>query len=552
MRKTLKALLISLFVVLCVSVFTFAAAANLIGDVDNDGNVTASDARAALRAAVNLEPLTPGTPAFTAADVDFDKRITASDARSILRAAVKLEELKDPSGDHTHVWETYTVKTAEDEANPTKTTEWKTSKNEKGISAGFHVRTCTICGEIEIQDCTFTGPKVPQNKNKPGPATCTDSFTWYQRCDYCYGPRVGTDPALNHSGKVLVEEKSKPATCTEAGVDFYQCPICGKDGDTLAELKVDIAPLGHDVSADSISGDKDITCTRCGKVVMPSYNTLVNDIKKDPNRIVSSITKQESRGSVLNSDIHISAAAKAIMAMAGESISEQEIVDGFIEELDKPDAEYSDYRWNSNLLYQHYPLFYSWNVSELTSSDIKSITVQNVNAIDFKDEIPDSVLLKINNSQSRTQDLTEFKNLANTTGDILKVTVDVIDEHYNDVKDAEKTALMRATGVDIRSYSEMFDQTSSEEGFDINMKCKDIVSSCSITYYFLQTEDGADTVYTPLASRYYTNINIDQHIDLKAAFEITEGGNPVEIMSGSIDLRVINTNTEYYIFGVNS
>ncbi len=540
MRKTLKALLISLFVVLCVSVFTFAAAANMIGDVDNDGKVTANDARAALRAAVNLEPLTPGTPAFTAADVDFDKKITASDARAILRAAVKLEELKDPSGDHTHVWETYTNKDG-------VTFNWKSG----GANSGFHSRKCTICNEIEIGDCTY-GDKIPQSEKNPGPATCTTSFTWYQRCTLCNGAKVGTDPKLNHSGKVLVEEKSKPATCTEAGVDFYQCPICGKDGDTLAELKVDIAPLGHDVSADSISGDKDITCTRCGKVVMPSYNTLVNDIKKDPNRIVSSITKQESKGSIQNSDIHISAAAKAMMALAGESISEQEIVDGFIEELDKPDAEYTDYRWNSNLLYQHYPLFYSWNVSELTSSDIKSITVQNVNAIDFKDELPDSVLLKINNSLSRTQDLTEFKSLANKTGDILKVTVDVIDEHYNDVKDAEKTALMRATGVDIRSYSEMFNQNSNEEGFEINMACKDIVSSCSITYYFLQTADGADTVYTPLASRYFTNINIDQHIDLKAAFEITEGGNPVEIMSGSIDLRVINNDTQYYIFGVNS
>ena len=540
MRKTLKALLISLFVVLCVSVFTFAAAANIIGDVDNDGKVTANDARAALRAAVNLDPLTSGTPAFAAADVDFDKKITASDARSILRAAVKLEELKDPSGEHEHVWETYTNKDG-------VVFNWKSG----GANSGFHSRKCTICDKIEIGDCTY-GEKIPQNEKNPGPATCTTSFTWYQRCTLCNGAKVGTDPKLNHAGKVLVEAKSRPATCTEAGVDFYECPACGENGDTLAELKVDIAPLGHDVSADSLSGDKDITCTRCGKVVMPSYNTLVNDIKKDPNRIVSSITKQESRGSVLNSDIHISAAAKAMMALAGESISEQEIVDGFIEELDKPDAEYSDYRWNSNLLYQHYPLFYSWNVSELTSADIKSITVQNVNAIDFKDEIPDSVLLKINNSLSRTQDLTEFKNLANTTGDILKVTVDVIDEHYNDVKDAEKTALMRATGVDIRSYSEMFDQSSSEEGFDINMKCKDIVSSCSITYYFLLTADGADTVYTPLASRYFTNINIDQHIDLKAAFAISEGGNPIEIMSGSIDLRVNNTDTQYYIFGVNS
>lgn len=64
-----------------------------IGDVDNDGSVTASDARLALRAAVGLEKYAAGSVRFTEADVDFDGSLTASDARLILRSAVGLENL---------------------------------------------------------------------------------------------------------------------------------------------------------------------------------------------------------------------------------------------------------------------------------------------------------------------------------------------------------------------------------------------------------------------------------------------------------------------------
>ncbi len=63
------------------------------GDVDNDGTVTAGDARLALRAAVGLEQYAPASAEFVACDVDHNNSITAADARSILRAAVKLETL---------------------------------------------------------------------------------------------------------------------------------------------------------------------------------------------------------------------------------------------------------------------------------------------------------------------------------------------------------------------------------------------------------------------------------------------------------------------------
>jgi len=63
----------------------WAALNRVLGDVDGDGQVSAADARLALRAAVGLELLTKEQ--MTAADVDNDGKITAADARQILKIA---------------------------------------------------------------------------------------------------------------------------------------------------------------------------------------------------------------------------------------------------------------------------------------------------------------------------------------------------------------------------------------------------------------------------------------------------------------------------------
>ena len=66
----------------------------LLGDVtDDDGKVTASDARAALRNSVKLDTFTDVQ--FKAADVDGDEKISAGDARSLLRVSVKLDKTTD-------------------------------------------------------------------------------------------------------------------------------------------------------------------------------------------------------------------------------------------------------------------------------------------------------------------------------------------------------------------------------------------------------------------------------------------------------------------------
>ena len=64
----------------------------VIGDADGDAQISASDARTALRAAVGLESFSSASAYFKASDVDKDNAVTANDARFILRASVGLED----------------------------------------------------------------------------------------------------------------------------------------------------------------------------------------------------------------------------------------------------------------------------------------------------------------------------------------------------------------------------------------------------------------------------------------------------------------------------
>lgn len=93
MKKKLAVLLSAALVLLAAVV---PAGAFAPGDVDGSGELEASDARLALRAAVGLEDYAPGSEEFAAADADNNGVIEASDARLILRAAVGLEYLFAP------------------------------------------------------------------------------------------------------------------------------------------------------------------------------------------------------------------------------------------------------------------------------------------------------------------------------------------------------------------------------------------------------------------------------------------------------------------------
>lgn len=93
MKNKIIAIILS-FALICSSSFLLANAYNFkLGDINEDGEVTASDARLVLRASAELEPLSEEK--LIVADVNFDNEITASDARVILRASAELEPLPE-------------------------------------------------------------------------------------------------------------------------------------------------------------------------------------------------------------------------------------------------------------------------------------------------------------------------------------------------------------------------------------------------------------------------------------------------------------------------
>lgn len=94
MKKSVKQIIsILMSVIISASLFTFGASAEELvrsGDVNNDSQISAADARLTLRISAQLE--TANWLMRKHADVDGNDKITAGDARTILRVSASLEE----------------------------------------------------------------------------------------------------------------------------------------------------------------------------------------------------------------------------------------------------------------------------------------------------------------------------------------------------------------------------------------------------------------------------------------------------------------------------
>ncbi len=104
------------------------------GDVDNDGDVDAYDARSALRHAVGLQVI-DNNQGLLYSDINFDGVVNSADARLILRTAVKLEPLFNypPDGKYVTIVDTEDKKDeapAESEEVPENNTSTGDNKTE--------------------------------------------------------------------------------------------------------------------------------------------------------------------------------------------------------------------------------------------------------------------------------------------------------------------------------------------------------------------------------------------------------------------------------------
>lgn len=186
-------------------VISDSVAAGYLGDANNDGKVTAADARLILRHSAKIE-LLPDT-VHHLADVNGDGKINASDARIALRMASKLEGLfYYGSGDfHIHEYET----TFEDPATCAE--------------EGKEIKKCKICGDTKTstipkkghawKDATCSAPKTCKNCGVTEGSAKGHS---YSSAD-CYSPAkcvvCGTA-----SGKATGHKFNSYGKCTACGV----------------------------------------------------------------------------------------------------------------------------------------------------------------------------------------------------------------------------------------------------------------------------------------------------------------------------------------------
>ena len=88
--KKIVVLIFTIVAILCLNLTSYSA---YLGDIDGNGKITASDARAILRISAKLDKLDDNKTVF--ADVNNDLKITASDARIVLRMSAKLDSLQE-------------------------------------------------------------------------------------------------------------------------------------------------------------------------------------------------------------------------------------------------------------------------------------------------------------------------------------------------------------------------------------------------------------------------------------------------------------------------
>lgn len=141
MKKHYPAIVLTLLLLL-TSVIPVFAAGTVLGDVDGDGKISASDARIALRTSVGLDSLSDSK--FKAADADKDNKITASDARLILRASVGLEDLDDSTAEERGYYKAGEI--------------WKVEGNWEFTITG--VSTHSLCNDYANKTEDYSGKQV--------------------------------------------------------------------------------------------------------------------------------------------------------------------------------------------------------------------------------------------------------------------------------------------------------------------------------------------------------------------------------------------------------
>ena len=550
------------------------------GDMDDDKQTTAADARLVLRQSVNLENYPE--EALARCDTDKDGKITAADARFVLRLSVSLESFpehellpvvgksatctEDGLSDGLYcalcstefkaqeVIPALGHKEVVDEAVPASCTE-------AGLTEGKH---CSACGKILTAQETVPAAGHKEVVDPAVAPTCTeDGKTEGKHCSVCdailtaqevvpaTGHKKVTDPAVEPTctkdgltegshcetcGEVFTAQKTVPATGHKEAVDAAVAPTCvaagkteGKHcevcGDVLLEQKEIPATGVHEPEDNAtVTAEKGIVCKYCGIELTPSFNDLVNPLKQKPH-----VFRSFSR-----TDTNIYDPKFTGIMRFFQSEFEKEFKDNMGEE-----TEYLPLSERTEVNSSTFELIGSDAVSALKDADLQSTATKTVEEVDFLKSLPDT----FTSQYGRVNDLRDIK--AKEFGSLLKVTVTLKPERYSELKDKGGVDAIERIST---SYSDLIKTTMSEfSGLNadfLKTTC-DSLSSTTVTYYF-----DAETL-APIAAEYKLNIGMDQSMSIDITNMERESDSKLPISlgnTGSVSFKVQTDITTYFFF----
>lgn len=585
--------------VFCVALATllfgciFAAAETaaydiLLGDIDQSGNLSAADARLALRASVNLDQLDEFKTIL--ADVDLNGSVSAADARLILRASVSLEDIEKFQHLHKNSEPVFVdggctlpsysetvceICTMHQMLNLTPATghNWSDYLPDQN---GNHARKCLACEATEQSACTLES--VVTN------ATClTDGYTT-GHCTVCNWETV-TDKiaALGHN----YQSQTIAPTCTEAGGKLWQCSRCEENyltdsvaatGHTFAYLdikgdcttdsykmeyckncdysaKLNVVPApGHNFSewTKNASGVYTRSCTNAGcksatqtatkKGTMEWFNNTVNTLKNS-NQDEQKITIIRSTHSVNKTDNY------------EFGILMNPIVEPLMKgSLDSDTLEYTTPLINKSITNGAFPAMNRDYVSLLNENEVNSLTITENQTVNVLADFPSS--FNVTKGETTTKyDISKYKNtviknavkvsiVTNTdTATLLSTNGNNNTYKYTcgsvTYDSGENTAAARFYGLSFDNLCSKFPQrqvsTNGENGDTMTMlmNCRLATVNMAADWYF-----DAQTLQ-PVACLYKFSVCLDQSVGMTMeSFNI----------DGTFDLNTTITYKYAYLF----
>lgn len=239
------------------------------GDVNNDGKITAFDARLLLRCSAQLEPIT--SLIFERGDYNSDGVITAADARTALRVSCSVEKLVCIL--YGHEYEDFVVLP-------------------DCVNEGYTTQKCTQCGYTDgsRKDVVSVGGHTLVETVTP--ATCTVPGYFVSSCSVCgfVAETYETAPVTDHTFSEWTEYS-----------DYKErkCTVCGFaerfEYDRSIFLTFDDGPGQYTSRLLGILRKYDVKATFFVTNQFPSYVHLVEDIVNDGHAIgVHSLTHEWS------------------------------------------------------------------------------------------------------------------------------------------------------------------------------------------------------------------------------------------------------------------